>query len=227
MIYALFDIDNTLVYIEDGVDEDSSRIMFKKIFKVDADESFVETYSKTEQCIISDVLKKVGQPQKIIPNEAYQAWGEALVQILISRPARVLPGIIELLSDLSKNKNVKLNLLTGNSVPRSESKLKSAQLDDFFRNKQTGRLEGIFGEISKVRGDLLKFFRLQLNPDDKVIIIDDSLLGAKMSKEQNVPIISVATGKIKEEELRSYTPFVFLNFAENRWKKAVEIITSI
>ena len=66
MIYALFDIDNTLVYIEDGVDEDSSRIMFKKIFKVDADESFVETYSKTEQCIISDVLKKVGQPQKII-----------------------------------------------------------------------------------------------------------------------------------------------------------------
>lgn len=227
MIYLLFDIDNTLLKIEDGVDEDSSRVMFKKIFNIDADESYVETYSKTEKCIINDVLKKFGQTQTEIGESAYQEWGRALKEILNKKPAKILPGINELLTNLSTNPKIKICLLTGNSVPRSESKLSSVKLDNFFRDYNTGKLRGVFGEISLQRVDLLKFFRNQIEPNDKMIVVDDSLMGAKMSKEQNVPVISVATGKIKEEEFAPFTSYVFPDFGENRWKQVLTIIESV
>lgn len=227
MIYVLFDIDNTLLTIEDGVDEDSSRIMFKKIFNVDADDSFVETYSKTERCIISDVLKKVGSSKDSIPKTAYEEWGRALKEILEKKPAQLLPGINELLMYLSLNPKIKLCLLTGNSMPRSESKLRSTKIDGFFREEKTGKLRGVFGEISSRRIDLLKYFKNQIGPGDKLVVVDDSLMGAKMSKEENVPVISVATGKTKQEEFAPFTNYIFPDFGDSRWKKAASIIESL
>lgn len=226
MIYTLFDIDKTLLELKEGLDEASSGIMFQKIFGLKATEDQVLTYGKTEMYIISEVLKKFGK-NNTVPDVAYKTWGKELEKLLTSNKVKILPGISKLLENLLSNKNISLNLLTGNSTWRAEPKMKSVDLDRYFRDKNSGKLNGVFGELSKERVDLLKIFKSKIKLEDKIIVIDDSLEGAMMSKTEGVPVISVATGKIKQEEFAPYTNYIFPDFGEERWRKAVKIILNI
>ncbi len=225
MKIVLFDIDETLlVYLGDG-DKDSSSKMFKQVFNIDADENMVDNRGKTERGIIEEVLrlvKKLTPEEEIeIPNLAYEVWAEAQKSF---PPPFVFPGIIELLDVLSKEKDVLIGLLTGNSRFRAKVKLEAAKLDKYFL--KDGILTGAFGDISPIRADLITEAK-QKYGDGTYTIIDDSLIAAKMCKEANIPALLVATGRVSEEELRQYSKYVFPDFGENRWQEVLEIIKGL
>lgn len=232
MIHILFDIDETLLSVPPGLNEKASRVMFNKVFKVDTDEGVIDNIGKTEMGIIQEVLEQEGLKGRAtehesstveITEEAYVVWAEAMEQELKEHPVKILPGMTEILKNLSMNPNVKLGLLTGNSPWRSEAKLKSAGLDSYFRD-ENGKLIGVFGNISPRRSDLFDVVKKEANNEDKFIIIDDSLIAARMAQEHKIPIILVATGKASEEELKPFSPHVFPDFGENRWQEAIKII---
>jgi|SRR3989344_4233604 len=236
MLHVLIDIDETILSVPEGINAKASSVMFKKVFGIDANEEMINNVGKTEMGIIQEVLGKVGsvtsspehKSQAVdIPEDAYQAWGQSTSQELVGHPARVLPGIPELLTELSKEPNVKLGLLTGNSTQRAEAKLKSAGLDKFFRDPETHQLIGVFGQMAPKRDQLFDIVKQQATPQDHFLIIDDSLIGARMAQAHNIPIVMVATGKATEGELRPFTPHVFPNFGENRWKQAASLITGM
>lgn len=236
MIHVLVDIDETAVSLQEGSNRRSSAVMFKDVFKIDADEELIDNFGKTEMGIIQEVLRKVGTSQAKterepsiveIPEEAYIVWAQATAQELKDHPARILPGIPELLNALSKNPKVKLGLLSGNNQWRAEEKLKAAGLDTFFRDPVTGQLNGVFGNMAERRDQLFEIIKKQASAEDRFVIVDDSLIGAKMAQEHNVPLIGVATGKASEEQLRVFTPHVFPDFGENRWQQAVSLIEAI
>ncbi len=227
MIYALFDIDDTMTSMPAGVDRKTSAIMFKEVFGVDADESVIEPIGKTEMMIIKDALQKVGKPIDKVPDEAYKVWGENVAEQLENNPARVLPGILELLEALLKDPKIKLALLTGNAPARARAKLESARLDKYFVDPETNELFGLLGNMAYRRDELIELVKKKLQPDDRFIIIDDSLIGGIMVKKYQVPAILVATGNATEEQLKEFAANVFQDFADNRWQKAVSIIESI
>lgn len=226
MVHALFDIDETLLSVPRGLNALSSTHMFQQVFGVDANEDLIDNVGKTEQGIIKEVLNKLGK-ESIIPDEAYQVWAESIGKELKKRPAQVLPGIIELLTSLSKNPTVMLEFLTGNSPWRSEEKLKSAKLYNFFKDSKTGRLQGAFGNMAEKRYQLFDIIKNQATPKDHFIIIDDSILGAQLAQEHGIPIILVATGKAHKEHLAKFSSYVFQDFGDNRWQEAVHIIESV
>ncbi len=236
MIHVLIDIDETILSVPEGINVKASAVMFKQVFGIDAHEELIDNVGKTEMGIIQEVLEKVkakertpGQETSLVevPEEAYRVWGEATSQELKDHPPRVLPGILELLTALSKNPEVKLGLLTGNSPERAEAKLKSAQLDAFFRDKETNQLSGVFGDNTSRRDQLFDIIKQQVTPDDSFVVIDDSIIGARMAQSHNIPIIMVATGKATEEQLSPFTPYIFPDFGENRWQKVVSLIETI
>lgn len=235
MIHALVDIDETMLSVPEGINAKASSVMFKKVFGIDAHEEMIDNFGKTEMGIIQEVLKKVGRrgtteqepPIVEIPEEAYRVWAQATAQELKDRPARILPGIPELLTALSKIPKIKLGLLSGNSVWRAEAKLKSVGLDGFFRNPDTKQLDGVFGDMVPRRDQLFEIFKQQAAIEDRFVIIDDSLVGARMAQTHNIPIIMVATGKAKEEQLRPFTPHIFSDFGANRWQQAVSLIEAM
>lgn len=236
MIHVLVDIDETALSVPEGINAKTSAVMFKKVFGVDAHEEMIDNVGKTEMGIIQEVLEKVRatkstaehEPSVVeVPNEAYSVWGQATAQELKDHPARVLPGIPELLTALSKNPNIKLGLLSGNSPQRAEAKLKSAQLDTFFRDPETNQLIGVFGDMAPKRDQLFDIVKQQTTPEDSFIIIDDSLIGARMAQAHGVPTIMVATGKATEEQLKPLTPHVFHDFGDNRWQQAVSLIENM
>ncbi len=234
MIRVLFDVDETILSLEPGINRDASAVMFKKVFHVDTHEEIIDNVGKTEMGIIQEVLEKVGVRQPVteqesffteISDEAYKIWAQATADELETRPPRVLPGILELLTALSKNPLIQLELLTGGSYWRAEEKLKSVSLDKFFRDSNSNQLRGAFGNMADRRDNLFDIAAQQASPEDRFVIVDDSLIGARMAKEHNIPVLMVATGKATEQELRPFTRHVFPDFGDNRWQEAVKIIT--
>lgn len=228
MKIILFDIDETLLSCRESIGYGSA-IMFKKVFNIDASETSINNVGKTEKGIIEEVVKLINRyPEHYeveVPNQAYQVYAEAVESFLKTNPPKVLPGVIELLENLAYLDNVLLGLLTGNSRLRSEVKLKAAKLDKYFRDKNN-LIRGAFGDISNKRSDLINEAKEKYG-EGSYVIIDDSLIAAKMAKENNIPTILVATGHATQEELSKYSEFVFKDFGENRWKKVIEIINQI
>lgn len=235
MIHVLIDIDETMLSVPKGINAKASSVMFKKVFGVDAHEELIENVGKTEMGIIQEVLEKVGYRKRVeqesspleLPEEAYKVWAQATSQELQDHPPRVLPGIVELLTALAKNPNVKLGLLSGNSVDRAEAKLKSVQLDGFFRDPKTNQFNGVFGDMAPKRDQLFDIVKRQVTPEDHFVLIDDSLIGAKMAQQHNISVIMVATGKATEEQLKAFTPHVFSDFGNDRWQQAALLVESI
>lgn len=227
MINVLFDIDETIVAIKKGLNAQASARMFKRVFNVNTNEEIVDNIAKTESWIIKAVLNKIGIKIKKAPTIAYKVWAEETKKILLNNVPVVLPGIMEILKGLSKNKDVKLSFLTGNSPWRADAKIHLTKLCNYFTNSSDHQLRGVFGNMADKRKDLLAIFKKRVNKNDKIIIIDDSLIGAKMSKLQNVPSILVATGKTTKLELQQYSKNTFDNFGDNRWKQVIKIIENI
>lgn len=223
MKITLFDIDDTLLVCPKGSNALSSQVMFKKVFNLDADEDLIYTKGKPDAQIISEVIRKLKnlpEDEEVdVPDRAHQAWAEALEEILNQSHSIILPGVIDLLENLYKDKNILLGVLTGNSYERGEVKLKASSLNKYFKEK-------IYGGDLKKRSDLIERANDKLGKNN-YILVDDSLVGAKMAKENNIPIILVATGGVSEDELREYSDYVFKDFGEGRYKEVVEIIKSL
>lgn len=226
MIHVLVDIDETMLSLPEGINRKASAVMFKKAFGIDAHEEMIDNFGKTEMGIIQEVLKKVGGNQRVT-EEAYRIWAQATAQELKDHPARVLPGIPELLTALSKIPKVKLGLLSGNNQWRAEEKLKSVGLDTFFRDPSTNKLNGVFGNMAERRHQLFEIIKKQAKAEDRFVIVDDSLIGAEMAQKHNIPMIGVATGRATEKELRAFTSYVFSDFGRNRWQQAVSLMEAM
>src|SRR3989344_6157369 len=235
MIHVLVDIDETMLSVGEGINAKTSSVMFKKVFGVDGHEEMIDNVGKTEMGIIQEVLEKVAvkkTPEQEysfaqIPEEAYQVWAQAMSEEFKDHPVRVLPGMVEFLTALSQNPNVKLGLLTGNSPERAEAKLKSGNLDGFFRDPETGQLNGVFGNMAPKRDQLFDIIKQQATSEDKFVIVDDSVIGGEMAQTHNIPIIMVATGRATEEQLKPFTSHVFPDFGGYRWQEAVSLVETI
>lgn len=229
MKIILFDIDETILSCQGDANNKGSEKMFKEVFGVEANEEMINHTGNTEKANIETVIrlvKRLNPKQEVeIPNRAYQVWAEGTGEVLKKYPALVLPGIKDLLKSLSQNPNLILGILTGNSRLRAEVKLKAAGLDSFFMTDE-GVLAGAFGDISNKRSDLIPEAKEKYGAGT-YIIIDDSIVAAKMAKENNLLAILVATGKATVEELKTYSKYVFPDFGENRWQEAVKIISNL
>ena len=130
----------------------------------------------------------------------------------------------ELLTELTSNKEIKLGILTGNSLWRAEAKLESAKLDQYFRD-ENGQLMGAFGNESEERDGLIEIAKNRLGkPGDTQILVDDFLIGAEMAERHNISAVMVATGTSSVEELSAHVSHVFPDFGEERWREAADLI---
>ena len=138
--------------------------------------------------------------------------------------AMLCEGVTELLAALAQNKEVKLSILSGNSKARSAVKLRSAGIAEFF-TARNGQLRGAFGDEARTREGLIAYAQDRLVFDnDRMMVVDDSLIGAKMTKEHGIFAIMVATGSASAEELSAYSQYVFPDFGEVRWQQSVTLI---
>jgi phosphoglycolate phosphatase len=205
---VLFDVDRTLIG-RSQCHHDAFSYAFKKVYNVDTDIKIINYGGMTDPNIAVEVLKKVGVDEDLILSKLDECM-DVIVDYFQKNVKKdnipILDGVKELL-ELLTEKGILLGLITGNLEPIAWGKLKTIDLDQYFRL-------GGFGSDNINRTELVKIAvkkaKENFNFNGKTFVVGDTPRDIKAGKEANVRTIAVATGTYSTEELQNFgADFVF------------------
>src|SRR3954471_7648405 len=202
MLLLLFDIDGTLlqrasVEHAQALREAAGEVHGVDLLSVDA----VEYAGRTDLAIMRDLLALAGVSQ-VRREEAVQAAVEAYERLCpADLSAKVAPGMVELLSELSaRSDEFRLSLVTGNLEPIARLKLERAGVGHFFAAGQGG-----FGSDDEDRGRLPAIARARAAdppwPRERTVVIGDTPRDIECARADQVRVAAVATGPFAVEQL--------------------------
>jgi phosphoglycolate phosphatase-like HAD superfamily hydrolase len=203
MRLILFDIDGTLLRCGPQV-YDVFMGALLEVYGTPVDPRGYSFAGRTDPGIVHDLLRPAGVPPERVDEglpEMRRNYLERLEAGLDRERMRLLPGVLELLQELSARPDVTLGLLTGNWSDGARIKLSRFDLNGFFSF-------GAFGDDGVSR-DLLPPVALdrafhatgrRFQPEE-ALIIGDSLLDVACGQASGVPVLAVATGYTPADQL--------------------------
>ncbi|PYS00596.1 MAG: haloacid dehalogenase [Acidobacteria bacterium] len=206
MKLLLFNVDQTLIYTGGAGLRALDRACRKHLAVENATEG-ISAHGKTDPAIIREILlARVGsdstleiQLQSIL--ESYLLFLREEVQL--SPGYRVLPGIVEILREMSAQTGVVIGLATGNVEVGARIKLDRGNLNPYFTF-------GGFGSDSENRTTLVKKAAdaavqkcgSAIEPED-IFVIGDTPRDIEAGKDAGFRTVGVATGNYSLEQLRT------------------------
>ncbi len=203
MRLTLFDIDGTLLRCGSQVRD----IFASALRDVYGCVGPLEKYSfagRTDPGIVLDLMSGAGLERPHILDQLErmrELYLERLEEGLEAHRMRLLPGVLDLLETLAERADTVLGLLTGNWQLGARIKLSRFDLNRFFDF-------GAFGDDGADRRQLppvaLERARVSAGrtfTPEQTLIIGDSLLDVACGRAHGVPVMAVATGFTRAEDL--------------------------
>ena len=213
-VLLLFDIDGTLV----STNGMAGRLMLKaleeeiekpieyelKVFVGSTDRLIIRNFIEGAQVHVEDIELTTDR----VLNRYLQYLNE---KMNLSSHIRILPGVEELLSLLTKEEHIFAGLVTGNIKEGAYSKLRLANLHNYFSF-------GAFGDDAVDRNKLPPiairraedFCKTQFQKEN-IWIIGDSPKDIICAKNNNLRSLAVATGWHTKDELSQLQPDIVLS----------------
>ena len=204
-IIALFDIDGTLLRAG-GAGRRSVELAIGEVLnggKREVSLSSVEFAGRTDPWIITTALTQLGvDPDERLIGEVLRRYVAHLPRELeLASAFEVLPGVLSLLSELSKRQQMFMGLGTGNTEPAAYAKLARGGLDSFFDF-------GGFGSDHHDRSELLRAALERglersgsMRSEAHVVVIGDTPHDAAAAQSIGASCIGVSTGGYAAEAL--------------------------
>ena len=223
---VLFDIDGTILNCNNAGRVALAKATldtFGTIGRMDK----LDFQGKTDPVILQESLSIMGFTEKNISEKSgilKDKYFSYLDESIKTHEVTLYPGIKEILTALSKKKDIILGLLTGNFTESARIKLGSHDLNRFFRF-------GVYGDDAPVR-DLLpgvaqkrmnELFDLHIDFKNTVII-GDTVYDIRCAKNSGAVSVAVGTGWSTKEILQNENPdFYFDNFKDiNKFMRIME-----
>jgi len=223
---VLFDIDGTILNCNNAGRVALAKATldtFGTIGRMDK----LDFQGKTDPVILQESLSIMGFTEKDISEKSgilKDKYFSYLDESIKTHEVTLYPGIKEILTALSKRKDIILGLLTGNFTESARIKLGSHDLNSFFRF-------GVYGDDAPVR-DLLpgvaqkrmnELFDLHIDFKNTVII-GDTVYDIRCAKNSGAVSVAVGTGWSTREILENENPdFYFDNFKDiNKFMRIME-----
>ncbi|WP_437200744.1 HAD family hydrolase [Planctomicrobium sp. SH664] len=203
---CLFDIDGTLLN-SGGAGQHAMEQALAEVFGLTGPYTDIPAAGRTDWAITTDLF--AFHQLELDPD----SWQKFLKSYLGHLPASlslrcggVLPGVVDLLNQLSDREDVALGLLTGNVETGARAKLRHYDLDHHFPF-------GGFGDEFHNRDDVArsahaaarKYLLDQLHAD-RVWVIGDTPADVQCARAIGARVIAVATGIHTPEELEPSRP---------------------
>ncbi|MCX7908956.1 MAG: HAD hydrolase-like protein [Ignavibacteria bacterium] len=220
-VLLLFDIDGTILRVEDGVSRSVFQNVFRSFFGVKEKplEIDFDFAGLTDLDIVFRIAKIYGIDIQLVTSNINSLWERLLEEFFIHckrEQIHLIDYAYEFIEILSKKDQVCLGLLTGNFKDCAYFKLKLVGLDKYFPF-------GAFGDESVERSNLHKaaikraneYFNKEMFTQENTFVIGDSIPDVVSAKVNNIKVIAVSTGRTNYNELAKYEPDLLVhNFAE-------------
>jgi phosphoglycolate phosphatase-like HAD superfamily hydrolase len=203
-LLVLWDIDHTLIETR-GVGGQVYAEAFAKVTGRPM-EKLPEWAGRTEPVIFREALKVNGvdPDEDLYPQFATeQARAYAAHLDELRARGRALPGAADALRALAERNDVRQSVLTGNTRPASEIKLRAFDLDRYLDFDI-----GAYGTDDDTRAKLVKFARQRAEKahgvnfaDEETVLLGDTPNDVAAARASRARIIAVATGKDSAADL--------------------------
>ena len=221
MHVVLFDIDGTLIS-SGGAGRAALLAGLAEEFGPRTLSDHLELRGRTDRAILHDLLRLCGLPDTTDNVErlraAYLRHLPALMrahgtEIAADSPyhARVLPGIAELLDDLSRRSDVRVGLLTGNMRAGASIKLGHFGLFDYFAFGGYGDEHHDRDEVARAAlVDAGRHLGEAIDPA-RLWVIGDTPLDVRCGRAIGARVLAVVTGWHERDELQACEPDLLLD----------------
>lgn len=216
MFVCLFDIDGTLLNTG-GAGQAAMEFALGEMFDPRRPLAGITTAGRTDRAIVSDLFAHF---EVEADDDAWERFVNAYLQRLpaelAAREGLVLPGIVELLQELTARDDVSLGLLTGNFERGAQTKLEYYGLHAHFAY-------GGFGDDHHHRDDVARtavaamtaYHRELPIAPERVWVVGDTPADVQCARAINANVVAVATGVYSHDQLAGTGPdHLFENFAD-------------
>ena len=212
---CLFDIDGTLVNAG-GAGQAAMLAALQEVLGVEHIDADIPTAGRTDCSITRDLLahlkgrQPAEQSDSVLAELLQSAYLKHLPDQLIRRPGCVLPGVEQLLEQLSGRRDIHLGLLTGNFREGARLKLEHFGLSEHFRF-------GAFGDRHLERDDVARQAQRTVAciapalPGSRLWVIGDTPADIHCGRAIGARVVAVATGRYSWAELAAEQPEFLLN----------------
>lgn len=216
----LFDIDGTLLR-SGGAGQAAMERALDSVFGVTAPTEGINAAGRTDFAITSDLLVYHGLENSGENRQRFlEGYLSFLPEELTAREGLVLPGVPEILAELTTRSTVHLGLLTGNLQQGAAVKLAHYNMASHFRF-------GGFGDDHHSRDDVARAAaadareKLERHPDS-TWVLGDTPADVQCGRAIGATVVAVATGIYSAETLSDAQPdYLFEDFSD------VELVLSI
>lgn len=203
MRLLLFDIDGTLLSCGPQV-RGLFAAALEEVFGTRGPIDSLDFAGKTDPQIVLELMAAAGLAEEAVQPQLprmREAFRRQMAAGLLREKMRLMPGVRELLEELSARRELTLGLLTGNWEVTGRIKLSRFQLDGFFTF-------GSFGDDAVDRCDLVpaalrraeRLAGRRFVPEE-TLIIGDTRRDVACARAHGIPVLAVATGWTSAEEL--------------------------
>ena len=190
----LFDIDGTLVDAQ-GMGGKAFRRAVSEVLQHELGWQGRDFAGQTDAGLFARILSETGMQAGLL-TDLYDHYHRYLAENLRAQPARILPGVVGLLEQLSAEKNCALGLLTGNTEKGSSIKL--AELTRYVAF-------GYYGDAYAERTQICVAARAELSEkfgaSVELVIVGDTPNDIACARAAQAQCIAVATGLYRTDEL--------------------------
>jgi phosphoglycolate phosphatase-like HAD superfamily hydrolase len=209
----LFDIDGTLLN-SGGAGSAAMRLAFHRVFGVEDGFATVDFAGRSDLAIITDALDAIGvrggELVEAVRRFKRHYYG-CLPAMMAERKGSLLPGVKQLLENLSEYPNATLMLGTGNFRRSAGIKLRHFGIDTYFRG-------GGFGDRTGHRPTLvaqgIRAADRIAGRHGTVFVIGDTVHDVTAAKANSAIAVAVATGIAPRAALEAAGADVVLNTLE-------------
>jgi len=204
----LFDIDGTLLLTR-GAGREAISLALRDEFGVDDDLSAVPFAGRTDNLILSDVLRRHGL--ELADGERERFWDRvsAHMRVLMDPPrGSLMPGVPAVLDVIGGEPAWVRALLTGNVAGMARIKLGAFGVFDRFA-------WGAFGDEAPDRNELARVAVRRAAerdgvPPERCIVVGDTELDVECARAAGARSVAVATGSSSKEALARVGPDLVL-----------------
>lgn len=211
MYVCLFDIDGTLIN-SGGAGEAAMLEVLAEEFALTEITGNIPAAGRTDAAIVSDLFEQHGLTAN--DRDAFQqAYLSRLPNALLQKEGVVLPGVLDLVEELSRREDVFLGLLTGNYEVAAWAKLSHFGLDRYFTFGAFGDFHCNRDDVARAASDEISKQIGDVQPD-RVWVVGDTPSDIRCARAVDAQVLAVATGIFDRVELEAHRPDILLDTLE-------------